>query len=100
MKRYWLSKRAFRKGTFTPDWQYIAAQLSLDICGWNPTHSRAYVIPLIGVIRWYSAAKMPSCRKEAGNHGSPLVSFAIAQDCGQCDECKPKWPSRVYRPIL
>jgi hypothetical protein len=96
LKLHWLSRRAFNGRGL--DVAYIAAQLSLDLCKWKPTHSRLIALPLgLGTVRWYSGEKMPACRRVEGPRGDPLVSFAIAQDCGHCPKCKPLWPFRVAR---
>ena len=63
-RRYhWLSRRAFHKGTWRLDVRYIAAQLSLDLCGWQPTHSVIKKLPfsICGVrgVQWYAAGPIP-----------------------------------------
>lgn len=98
-KMHWLSRRALNG--YRLDIPYIAAQLSLDLCGWKPTHSRLVRLPLIGAkVRWYMSGKMPACRKVEGSRGDPSVSFAIAQDCGNCQSCAMPWPLRAAGKVI
>ena len=68
MKLFWLSRRAFNG--IRPDWDYIFAQLSLDLIGWSPTHS-VYIKFLGKNCRWYRRGKMPERRGVSigGNNG-------------------------------
>lgn len=84
------------------DIAFTAAQMSLDLFG-RTTPLHCLLVKLNGegeAFRWYRPGREPRCREVVGSHGNPLVSFAIPQDCGKCDECRPPEPLTTHRPFL
>lgn len=80
------------------DERWAFSQLSLSLCDRKPTHALTVQINGEGrPFQWYRSGQMPKCRKVEGPSGKPLVSFAVAQDCGDCDSCRPPHPLTTYR---
>lgn len=78
------------------DIAFTAAQMSLDLFG-RTAPSHCLLVKLNGdgeAFRWYRPGREPRCREVVGPRSN---SFAIAQDCGKCDECRPPEPLTTHK---